>query len=106
MSYFEFLHAAAGRGAVGEYLGHVARLRQATGAASPRDLEPMLQAFGQLELVQQAPAAIEFEAGVLRLKGVPLPATALEPANQRLRPLGLRLHGEGDTVVLRQEEGA
>ncbi len=84
----------------------VARLRQATGAASPRDLEPMLQAFGQLELVQQAPAAIEFEAGALRLKGVPLPATALKSANQRLRPLGLRLHGEGDTVVLRQEGGA
>ena len=84
----------------------VAALRQATGAASGRDLEPMLQAFGQLALVQQAPAAIEFAAGELRLKGLSLAASALVEANQRLRPLGLRLDAEGDTAVLRQESGS
>jgi len=84
----------------------VAALRQATGAASGRDLEPMLQAFGQLALVQQAPAAIEFVAGELRLKGLSLAASALVEANQRLRPLGLRLDAEGDTAVLRQESGS
>ena len=84
----------------------VAALRQATGAASGRDLEPMLQAFGQLALVQQAPAAIEFAAGELRLKGLSLAASALIEANQRLRPLGLRLDAEGDTAVLRQESGS
>ena len=81
----------------------VANLRQATGAASARDLEPMLQAFGQLALVQQAPAAIEFTAGELRLKGVPVAAAALADANLRLRPLGYQLRTEGDAAVLRQE---
>ena len=81
----------------------VAALRQATGAASGRDLEPMLQAFGQLALTQQAPTAIEFEAGELRLKGLTLAAGALAEANPRLRPLGLHLRTEGDTAVLRQE---
>ena len=81
----------------------VANLRQATGAASARDLEPMLQAFGQLALVQQAPAAIEFTAGELHLKGVPVAAAALADANARLRPLGYQLRTEGDAAVLRQE---
>ena len=81
----------------------VANLRQATGAASARDLEPMLQAFGQLALVQQASAAIEFTAGELRLKGVPVAAAVLAEANARLRPLGYQLRTEGDAAVLRQE---
>ena len=80
----------------------VASLRQSTGAASARDLEPMLQAFGQLALVPQAPTAIEFTAGELRLKGVPVAAAALADANQRLRPLGYRLHTEGEAAVLRE----
>ena len=33
-------------------------------------------------------------------------ASALIEANQRLRPLGLRLDAEGDTAVLRQESGS
>ena len=81
----------------------VANLRQATGAASARDLEPMLQAFGQLALVQQAPTAIEFTAGELHLKGVPVAAAVLADANARLRPLGYQLRTEGDAAVLRQE---
>ena len=81
----------------------VASLRQATGAASRHDLEPMLHAFGQLALTQPAPTAIEFAAGELRLKGAPWAASALADANQRLRPLGYQLRTEGDTAVLRQE---
>ena len=81
----------------------VANLRQATGAASARDLEPMLQAFGQLALVQQAPTAIEFTAGELHLKGVPVAAAVLAEANARLRPLGYQLRTEGDAAVLRRE---
>ena len=81
----------------------VASLRQATGAASARDLEPMLQAFGQVASANTAPTAIEFAAGELRLKGVPLSAAALTEADQRLRPLGYQLRTEGDSAVLRQE---
>ena len=81
----------------------VAALRQASGAASARDLEPMLQAFGQAAGATIAPSAIEFVAGELRLKGVPLAAAALDEAGQRLRPLGYQLRTEGDSAVLRQE---
>lgn len=81
----------------------VAALRQATGAASDRDLEPMLAAFGQIAPTQQAPTALEFRAGELRAKGVQISASALAEGNQRLRPLGYRLGTEGDTLVLRQE---
>jgi general secretion pathway protein L len=80
----------------------VAQLRQATGAASPRDLEPMLQAFAQSAPVSTAPTAIEFAAGELRLKGVTVAAAALTDANQRLRPQGYALSAEGDSTVLRQ----
>ena len=80
----------------------VAQLRQATGAASPRGLEPMLQAFGQSAPASTAPTAIEFAAGELRLKGVTLAAAALTDANQRLRPQGYSLAAEGDSTVLRQ----
>lgn len=79
------------------------RLRQATGAASARDLEPMLQALGQLAGAHKAPAAIEFTAGELRLRGMQLAASELESANQRLRPLGYQLRTDGDAAVLRQE---
>ena len=37
------------------------------------------------------------------MKGVPLPASALNDANQRLRPLGYRAHTDGDALILRQE---
>ena len=56
-----------------------------------------------LSLVQQAPTAIEFTAGELRLKGVPVAAAVLTDANARLRPLGYQLRTEGDAAVLRQE---
>ena len=49
------------------------------------------------------PSAIEYSAGELRVKGVPLPASALNDANQRLRPLGYRAHTDGDALILRQE---
>ncbi len=80
----------------------VAQLRQATGAASPRDLEPMLQAFAQSAPVSRAPTAIEFTAGELRLKGVKLAAAALAEASQRLRPQGYSVATDGDSTVLRQ----
>ena len=81
----------------------VAALRQATGAASARDLEPMLVALGQATPAGAAPTTIEFTAGELRAKGVELPASQLTDTNQRLRPLGYQLQTEADTLVLRRE---
>ena len=81
----------------------VAALRQRSGATSHRDLEPMLSALGQVVGTQTTPSAIEYSAGELRIKGVPLPASALSDANQRLRPLGYRAHTDADALVLRQE---
>ncbi len=81
----------------------VAALRQSSGATSHRDMEPMLSALGQIIGRQTVPSAIEYSAGELRVKGVPLPASALNDANQRLRPLGYRAHTDGDALILRQE---
>ena len=80
----------------------VAALRQATGAASARDLEPMLEAFGQSAPATAAPTAIEFAAGELRAKGVQVAASELAEANQRLRPRGYELQSDADALVLRE----
>ena len=81
----------------------VAALRQATGAPSTRDLEPILSAFALVAPDGTSPSAIEFSSGELRMRGVKMAASALSEANQRLRPLGYQLQTETDAVVLRQE---
>ena len=81
----------------------VATLRQSTGAASARDLEPMLSALGQNLPGATTPNAIEFAAGELRFKGVQVAASALADANQRLRPLGYELKADADGALLREE---
>ena len=81
----------------------VASLRQSSGATSRRDLEPMLSALGQVVGTQSTPSAIEYSAGELRVKGLPLPASAVADTNQRLRPLGYRAHTDADALVMRQE---
>jgi general secretion pathway protein L len=63
----------------------------------------MLSALGQVVGAQSTPSAIEYAAGELRINGVPLAASAVSDANQRVRPLGYVARTEGDTVVLRQE---
>ena len=81
----------------------VAALRQSSGATSHRDLEPMLSALGQVVGTQTTPTAIEYAAGEMRVRGLPLPASAIADANQRLRPLGYSAHTDGDALVMRQE---
>jgi general secretion pathway protein L len=80
----------------------LAALRQATGAASPRDLEPMLTAVARGLPPKTVPAGVDFSVGELRLKGVPLTAEPLDIGNQRLRPQGYQLRSDGDSVVLRE----
>ncbi len=81
----------------------VATLRQATGALSARDLEPILSAFAMAMPEGASPAGLEFAAGELRARGVQIAASALTEANQRLRPLGYQLQTEADAVVLRPQ---
>ncbi|WP_028605936.1 type II secretion system protein GspL [Ottowia thiooxydans] len=81
----------------------VATLRQASGAFSARDLEPVLSAFALVAPAGAAPSAIEFSSGELRARGVQMAASALAEANQRLRPMGYQMQTETDAIVLRPE---
>ncbi|HMN19766.1 MAG TPA: type II secretion system protein GspL [Ottowia sp.] len=81
----------------------VALLRQAAGASSQRDLEPMLAAYARIAPADAQPSAIEFTPGELRLRGLQWAADALAQAQTRLRPLGYRMLTEGDSTVLREE---
>lgn len=77
-------------------------LRQATGAASDRDLEAMLGALGAAVPVGQRVAAIEFSPGELRVKGLQLSAAEFAAATTRLQAQGYRASGDGATLTLRQ----
>jgi len=79
----------------------VAALRQATGAASGRDLESMLAALAATGAPGLAPTSIEFTGNELRLKG--LAATPAAPqAAAGLQAFGYRARSEGDTLVVVQ----
>ena len=79
----------------------VAALRQATGAASGRDLESMLAALAAAAPPGLAPTAIEFTGNELRLKG-PGAAPAAQQAGPSLQAFGYKASSEGDTLVVRQ----
>jgi general secretion pathway protein L len=79
------------------------QLRQATGSASPRDLEPMLAAWAGVSAAA-VPAAIEYSPGQLRLTDVKLSAGQTAQANERLRPQGYQIKTESDDAVLRTLE--
>jgi general secretion pathway protein L len=79
----------------------VAALRQATGAASGRDLESMLAALAAAAPPGLAPTSIEFTGNELRLKG-PGAAPAAQQAGPSLQAFGYRAASEGDTLVVRQ----
>ena len=84
----------------------VARLRQASGQASARDLESMLSALGGLEgfealaPVNPAPAAIDFVAGELRIRGITVPPAQFGSLQGQLQPLGYSARLDGDTLHL------
>ncbi|MGE0499095.1 MAG: type II secretion system protein GspL [Ramlibacter sp.] len=81
----------------------VALLRQATGAASGRDLEATLAAFSAAAPANAAPTAIEFTANQVRLKGLNLNAEALRNLEPGLAARGYTVRGEGDGLLLTQE---
>ncbi|WP_394757361.1 type II secretion system protein GspL [Rhodoferax sp.] len=83
----------------------VAALQQASGAPSGRDLETMLAAFGAVAPVSASPAAIEFIAGEVRMKGLALTAEQVTAISFQLKPQGYVVKVEADTLVMKQGAG-
>jgi len=79
----------------------VAALRQATGAASERDLETMLAAAGSALPAGRVPASIEFAAGEARLKGLQLNPQEASSLALQLKNTGYEARVEGDNAVIR-----
>ena len=81
----------------------VAALRQATGAASGRDLEAILAAVGSATSPDKTAGAIEFSAGEARIKGLQLSTQEAGELSARLRGQGYVARLEGETAVIRQD---
>ena len=81
----------------------VASLRQATGAASERDLETMLAAAGAALPAGRTPSGIEFAAGEAKLKGLQLSAQEGTNMSLQLKNIGYAGRVEGDTVIIRPD---
>ena len=79
----------------------VALLRQATGALSRRDLEPMLAAVAENAQVARPPAGIDFVAGELTLKGFEMPTSAATSLTQGLARVGYSGLASGDQWLIR-----
>ena len=81
----------------------VASLRQATGAASERDLETMLAAAGLALPAGRTPGGIEFAASEAKLKGLQLSAQEGTNMSLQLKNIGYAGRVEGDTVIIRPD---
>lgn len=81
----------------------VAALRQATGAASGRDLEAILAALGTALPSERSAGSIEFAAGEARVKGLQLSAQEAASVSGQLRRLGYGARLEGDTLFVKQD---
>ena len=89
-----------------DHTGGVAGLRQATGALSRRDLEPMLVTIAENAQTARSPAAIEFVANELTLRGFQ-PGTADAGSLARgLAAAGYSSSVNGDTWVVRTDARA
>lgn len=79
----------------------VARLRQATGSVSPRDLEPLMAAAGQALPPGVQPTGLDYANGELRLRGIALPPDAATPLRERLGAAGYQAQIADDDITLR-----
>jgi len=77
----------------------VAALQQANGASTGRDFESLLSTFGTLAPAGYVPSAIEFNAGELRLTGLP---DAFEDLAFKLKAQGYSARLERDKLVIQQ----
>lgn len=81
----------------------VAALRQASGAASERDLETMLAVAGAALPVGRVPGSIEFAAGEARFKGLQLNAQEGSSLALQLKSVGYAARVEGETTIIKPD---
>ena len=79
----------------------LARLRQAAGALSAQDLEPLLALSARALPATWQASAIDYSGGQLRLRGPALSADEQSHASDTARASGYQLHTEGDSVQVR-----
>lgn len=82
----------------------LALLRQATGAAGPRDLEPLLGALARALPPGRAATSIDYGDSGLRLGGLNLSATEMTALTQSLAAGGVSAQAEGGLLVLRAQD--
>lgn len=83
----------------------VARLRQAAGSVSPRDLEPLMAAAGVALPQGQIPAQVDYTSPELKLGGIDLGPDELSAMNQRLRSDGFAADLQNRQIRIRALEG-
>lgn len=81
----------------------LAALQQATGSTSARALESMLGALASTAPLAQAPTAIDYSEGQLRVRGLTLSQEDAATWSARLQPLGYVLRPDGEAWLLRAE---
>lgn len=81
----------------------LAALRQATGAASGRDLDAMLAALASVAPADSTLTSIEYSAGEARLKGLPTDQQEVGGLFAELAALGYSLRLDGEVSVIRQD---
>lgn len=79
----------------------LAALRQATGAASERDLESMVAALASVVPGQQVLTGLDYVSGELRAKGLSLTPPEQGELSAQLQARGYQARMSGDTVVLK-----
>ena len=80
----------------------LALLRQASGASTGRDLEPILAALGSVARADLSLGAIEFMGREARLKGLQLAVPEASQMTEKLQRLGYAARLEGDTFFVKQ----
>ena len=83
----------------------VAALQQATGGVAAPDLEPMLGALAASLPTGRTPAAIDYAAGQLRLRGLGLSAAEVSQLAGTLAARGYGARSEGDLLLVQAEAG-
>lgn len=84
----------------------VVALRQATGAVSSRDLEPMLASIAENIQTAGRPSAIEFVANELTLKGFKVPPAEASALSKGLAIADYSSRVDGETWVVRADAKA
>lgn len=81
----------------------VAALRQATGAASGRDLEAILVALASAAPASSSATALDYSSGELRLKGLVAAGGDVSGISAQLAALGYSSRVDGDALLVRQD---